>query len=124
MSESSLFGDFSNNLSMIKPIFLIFLGIAVGLVGYSSVYAEDLPLSIDAQTNKNFYNYGESVGISGKIKNYDADTHSGNALVYQIFNPVGEMVALCQTDPGQFGAFSFNFIARGDLFLSDGAYSI
>ena len=103
---------------------MVLLGVSLGIAGLSNVYADDLPLSIDAQTNKNFYNYGDSVAVSGKIKNYDKDIHSGNALAYQVFNPLGELVTLGQTDPGQFGAFSFNFIARGDLFLLDGAYSI
>lgn len=108
---------------MIRHIFLIFFGISL-VFGLSYAYAEELPLSIDAQTNKNFYDYGDSVGVSGKIKNYDKEIHLGNPLEYQVFNPGGKMIVLGDTEPGQFGAFSFNFIARGDLFLSGGAYSI
>ena len=34
------------------------------------------------------------------------------------------MATLGQTDPSQHGAFSFNFIARGDMFLPSGTYTI
>ena len=109
---------------VILKALLVFLVITIGIGASNHSHAEDPPLSIDASTSKNFYNYGESVGVNGKIKNYDSDTHEGMALVFQVFSPQGEIVALGQADPGQFGAFSFNFVARGDLFLSSGNYSI
>ena len=58
-------------------VFFAILFTATGLMqAIAQEYAEtQLPLSIDAHTNKNFYEYGESVGVSGKIKNYDADLH-------------------------------------------------
>ncbi len=86
--------------------------------------AQELPLSIDAQTGKNFYEYGDSVGVSGKIKNYDADIHANIAVTYRVLDPNGELATLGQTDPGQLGAFSFNFIARGFQFEPSGDYSI
>jgi len=82
------------------------------------------PVSIDAQTNQNFYEYGDSVSVSGKIKNYDSNAYSDIALTYRVLDPNGEQVALGQTDPGTFGAFNFNFIARGDKFEPGGNYSI
>ena len=86
--------------------------------------AQELPLSIDAQTGKNFYEYGESVGVSGKIKNYDDDIHSGTAVTYRVLDPSGELATMGQTDPGFLGAFNFNFIAKGFQFESSGDYSI
>lgn len=81
-------------------------------------------MAIDASTNKSFHEYGESVGVNGKIKNYDEERHGGTSLVFQVFAPNGDLVKLGETDPGQFGAFSFNFVAAGDLFLQSGSYSI
>jgi len=81
-------------------------------------------VSIDAHTNKSFYDYGDSVGVSGKIKNYDANIHSNLAVTYRVLDPRGELVTLGQTIPGSFGAFSFSFVARGNLFEPSGNYSI
>lgn len=107
-------------------IFFAILLIATSLM--QAMAQEDtkiqLPLSIDAHTNQNFYEYGESVGVSGKIKNYDADLHSGISVEYRVLNPSGDLVKSGQTDPGQFGAFSFNFITKGTSFETSGDYSI
>jgi hypothetical protein len=105
-----------------KTIFSIIIPLLILTVGFAN--AQELPLSIDAHTNQNFYEYGESVGVSGKIKNYDADIHSDIAVTYRVLDPSGELVTVGQTDPGQFGAFSFNFITRGIQFESSGNYSI
>jgi hypothetical protein len=103
---------------MIFPLLVLAIGFTLNANG------QELPLSIDAHTNKNFYEYGESVGVSGKIKNYDADIHSDIAVTYRVLNPAGELVTLGQTDSGSFGAFSFNFITRGTQFEPSGDYSI
>ena len=103
---------------------MIIFPLLVLAVGFTNASAQELPLSIDAQTGKNFYFYGDSVGVSGKIKNYDADTHSDLAVTFRVLDPRGEPVSLGQTDPGQFGAFSFNFIAKGILFGASGDYTI
>ncbi|MGD8299966.1 MAG: HYR domain-containing protein [Nitrosopumilaceae archaeon] len=114
---------------MIRYSLVIFFTILLTSPGLMQVIAQEdlesqLPLSIDAHTNQNFYEYGESVGVSGKIKNYDADLHSGLSVEYRVLNPSGELVKSGQTDPGQFGAFSFNFITKGTSFETSGDYSI
>jgi hypothetical protein len=111
------------------PKFLIFFAILFVITGtIEAMAAEDsepkLPLSIDAHTNQNFYEYGDSVGVSGKIKNYDADLYSGIAVKYSVLNPAGELVTSGQKDSGQFGAFSFNFITKGDAYEQSGNYLI
>lgn len=108
---------------MLRQTILI-LVTCLGVMGSSIAFADDLPLSIDAQTGKKFYEYGDSVGVSGKIKNYDADTYSGTQVTYEVFDPNGKLVVLGNAEPGEFGAFSFNFVARGELFLPEGNYSI
>ena len=105
-------------LFIIFPFLILAIGFTINANG------QELPLSIDAHTNKNFYEYGESVGVSGKIKNYDADIHSDIAVTYSVLDPQGELVTLGQTDPGLFGAFNFNFVARGIQFEPSGNYSI
>jgi len=82
------------------------------------------PPSIDAQTSQNFYEYGDSVSVSGKIKNYDSNAYSGFALTYRVLDPNGEQVKSGLTNLGTFGAFNFNFIARGELFEPSGNYTI
>jgi plastocyanin len=82
------------------------------------------PVSIDAHTSQSFYDYGESVGVSGKIKNYDEKIHSNLAVTYRVLDPQGAQVTLGQTDPSSFGAFSFSFVARGNLFEQNGNYLI
>ncbi|MFB5646693.1 MAG: HYR domain-containing protein [Candidatus Nitrosomaritimum yanchengensis] len=114
---------------MIQYSLAIFFAILLTATSLMQVMAQEdtkiqLPLSIDAHTNQNFYEYGESVGVSGKIKNYDADLHSGISVEYRVLNPSGDLVKSGQTDPGQFGAFSFNFITKGTSFETSGNYSI
>jgi len=97
--------------------------VLVGFTGYA--IAQDAPpLSIDAKTNQNFYEYGDSVSVSGKIKNYDADVHSGVAVTYRVLDPNGEQVKSGLTNLSYFGAFNFNFIARGEPFEPSGNYTI
>jgi len=100
---------------------LLFL---VGFTGHANGSYGLPPPSIDAQTNQNFYDYGDSVSVSGKIKNYDSNAYSDIALTYRILDPNGELTTAGQTNPGSFGAFNFNFIARGELFEPSGNYTI
>jgi len=98
--------------------------ILIGFTGYAYAQYGIPPPSIDAQTSQNFYEYGDSVSVSGKIKNYDSNAYSDIALTYRVLDPNGELATLGQTNPGQFGAFNFNFIARGEVFEPSGNYSI
>jgi len=108
----------------ISKLFVIFpLLVLVGFTGYANGQAAP-PLSIDAQTNQNFYEYGDSVSVSGKIKNYDADVHSGFPVTYRVLDPNGELVKSGLTNIVYLGAFNFNFVARGELFEPSGNYTI
>jgi hypothetical protein len=78
----------------------------------------------DASTNKSFYDYGDMVLVSGKIKNYDANVHSNVAVSYSVTDPKGESVTIGQTKPNSYGSFSFNFLAGGNLFELSGNYPI
>ena len=107
----------------------IFFAVLFAISTTIEVLAEEnsefqLPLSIDAHTNQNFYEYGDSVGVSGKIKNYDSDLHSDLLVEYTVLNPAGQFVTSGQKEPGQFGAFSFNFITKGVSYEQSGNYLI
>ena len=108
-----------------KTRFFIIFPLLILVFGFTfNANGQELPLSIDAHTNKNFYDYGDSVSVSGKIKNYDADIYSDIAVKYHVLDPSGELVTKGETDPGLFGAFNFNFVARGIQFEPSGNYSI
>lgn len=82
------------------------------------------PLSIDASTSKNFYDYGESIGVNGKIKNYDQKIHSDLKVTYLVLDPSGEMLSTGETIPSEFGSFSFSFVARGYGYEQGGDFTI
>ncbi len=111
------------SLSNTKFFIILSLLVLVGFTGYA-IAQEAPPLSIDAQTNQNFYEYGNSVSVSGKIKNYDADLHAGVALTFRVLDPNGEQVKTGLTNLAFSGAFNFNFIARGEPFEPSGNYTI
>jgi len=85
---------------------------------------DEPPTSIDASTNKSFYDYGEMVIINGKIKNYDTNVHSNFTVAYNVTNPNGDLVTTGQTTPNPYGSFSFNFLAKGNFFEQSGSYPI
>ena len=106
---------------------ILFQPIPLEKVTFDVIVGDKVPqtlVSIDAHTSKNFYDYGESVGVNGKIKNYDKTVHSNLVLAYLVLDPSGELITLGQTDPSSFGSFSFSFVARGNQFESSGDYSI
>jgi len=80
--------------------------------------------SIDALTSKSFYKQGESVGVSGKIKNYDIKLHSDYAVEYSVLDPNGSVSKTGQTTPSESGAFNFNFVAKDTGFEQIGDYII
>jgi len=92
--------------------------------GTVTVQGSQPQVNIDAHTSKSFYDYGESVGVSGKIKNYDENAHSSLYVTYRVLDPTGGLATSGQTSPSEFGAFSFSFVARGNLFEPSGDYSI
>lgn len=112
--------------SVIRKLLILFAIIFTisGTIGTVLAQEPELPLSIDAHTNQNFYEYGDSVGVSGKIKNYDSDLHSGIFVEYRVFSPSGDLITSGQKEPGQLGAFNFNFITKGAAYDKSGDYSI
>jgi len=97
-------------------------------VGYKAVEfglpRENPLLSIDAHTSKSFYDYGESVGVSGKIRNYDHNVYSDIPLEFRVLDPTGKLAKMGQANPNEHGAFGFDFAARDMQFESSGGYTI
>jgi len=81
-------------------------------------------VSIDAHTNKSFYDYGDMVLVNGKIKNYDANVHSNLELTYQVSDPMGNNVTMGQVTPRAYGSFSFNFLTEGSQYTESGNFPI
>ena len=106
------------------PLFVIFPFLILIGVSINANAQYDIPPTIDAYTNQSFYDYGQSVGVSGKIKNFDSSSHSNLILTYNVLDPNGVLVKSGQAKPGEFGAFNFNFIAKGDSFEPSGNYLI
>jgi hypothetical protein len=97
-------------------------------VGYRAIEfnlpRENPLLSIDAQTSKSFYDYGESVSVTGKIRNYDHNVYSDIPLEFLVLDPTGNLTKMGQVNPSEHGTFSFNFAAKGMDFESSGAYTV
>ncbi|MDH3611017.1 MAG: HYR domain-containing protein [Nitrosopumilus sp.] len=109
-----------------KTKLFIFFPLLILVSGFTLIVnaQDEPPASIDANTNKSFYDYGEMIIVNGKIKNYDTNVHSNFTLAYNVTNPKGDMVTSGQTAPNPYGSFSFNFLAGGDLFELSGSYPI
>ena len=80
--------------------------------------------TIDAYTSKKLYQHGESIGVRGKIQNYDPKIHGDFVVEYVVLDPSGLPSALGQTNPSDSGAFNFNFVAKGEEFVPSGDYTI
>ena len=80
--------------------------------------------TIDAYTSKKLYAHGESIGVTGKIQNYDTKIHGDFVVEYVVLDPDGLPSALGQTHPSESGAFNFNFVAKGEEFAPSGDYII
>ena len=106
-------------LYIIFPLLLFVFGFTSNINGQ-----DDPQASIDADTNKSFYDYGDMVIVNGKIKNYDANVHSNLSLTYLVSDPMGDNVTMGQVIPNSYGSFRFNFLAGGNLFEQSGNYPI
>jgi len=100
---------------------LAFLCISIASYGLSgSVYATNhniLPFMVD--TNSESYSAGDTILISGFIRNYDGKVPN---ITIQIFDPKGSFVDLCQITAKSDGTFSCT--ARASDKWSAGEYSV
>jgi len=84
--------------------------------------AESLPPTISISTNRASYGNGDTVVISGNIKNYDPS--SGQGLTFLITSPDNNIVTLGKLTPNSDGSFEKTFVAGGPLWKSSGDYIV
>src|SRR3970040_1871388 len=102
--------------------FTLFAIIIVGIGGgYAFAQTDDLDLSgIVITTDKESYNDGDTVVVSGQVR----DLLSGTPVSLQVFAANGNLVTIEQIDISPDKTFSTEIFAGGGLWKSKGTYTI
>jgi len=101
------------------PIFALSL-LSYGISG--AAYAAVEPLSVT--TNKEFYGEGNTITISGFVKNFDAsDPQKSMDVTIVITAPNGNLVTVLQISPSSDGNYSDSFTAGG-MINAEGDYTV
>jgi len=103
--------------------FLVVLTLSLLSYGISgAAYAAVEPLSVT--TNKEFYGEGNTVTISGFVKNFDAsDPQKSMDVSIQIFAPNGNLATIAQVTPSSDGNYSTTVKAAGMISV-EGDYTV
>jgi len=105
-----------------KFFFVVF---TLSLLSYGisgAAYAAVEPLSIT--TNKEFYGEGNTITISGFVKNFDAsDPQKSMDVTIVIIAPNGNLVTVLQISPSSDGNYSDSFTAGG-MISAEGNYTV
>jgi len=103
--------------------FLAVLTLSLLSYGISgAAYAAVEPLSVT--TNKEFYGEGNTITISGFVKNFDAsDPQKSMDVSIQIFAPNGNLATIAQVTPSSDGNYSTTFKAGG-MINAEGDYTV
>ena len=103
--------------------FLIVLSLSLLSYGISgAAYAAVEPLSVT--TNKEFYGEGNTVTISGFVKNFDvSDPQKSMDVSIQIFAPNGNLATIAQISPSSDGNYSTTVKAAG-MISDEGDYIV
>ncbi len=109
--------------------FLAILTISLLSYGISgAAYAAVEPLSV--HTNKEFYGEGNTITISGFVKNFDAsDPQKSMDVTIMIISPSGNIVTIAQISPSSDGNYSTTslslpIVAGGPLINAEGDYTV
>jgi len=98
---------------------------ALSLLSYGisgAAYAAVEPLSVE--TNKEFYGEGNTITISGLVKNFDAsDPQKRMDVTIVITAPNGNLVTVLQISPSSDGNYSDSFTAGG-MINAEGDYTV
>ena len=98
---------------------------ALSLLSYGisgAAYAAVEPLSVT--TNKEFYGEGNTITISGFVKNFDtSDPQKSMDVSIQIFAPNGNLATIAQITPSSDGNYSTTFKAGG-MINAEGDYTV
>jgi len=99
---------------------LAFSLLSYGISG--AAYAAVEPLSV--ATNKEFYGEGNTITISGLVKNFDtSDPQKSMDVSIQIFAPNGNLATIAQVTPSSDGNYSTTFKAGG-MINAEGDYTV
>jgi len=103
--------------------FLAVLSLSLLSYGISgAAYAAVEPLSVT--TNKEFYGEGNTITISGFVKNFDAsDPQKRMDVTIVITAPNGNLVTVLQISPSPDGNYSDSFTAGG-MINAEGDYTV
>jgi len=81
--------------------------------------------TISIWSGKSSYTNGDSVTISGNIKNYDPSLVPTPAVSYVVITPDGkDRIGIGQLVPNSDGSFQFSFVAGGPLWKLNGNYIV
>jgi hypothetical protein len=108
--------------------FLAFALLSISILSYGvngSVFADSHNIPpISASTELPTYGNGDTVVVSGDIRDYDSALHAGQDITFVIKSPTNNLVTIGQITPSSNGSFQVDFIAGGNLWKSDGDYVI
>jgi len=103
--------------------FLVVLSLSLLSYGISgAAYAAVEPLSV--ATNKEFYGEGNTITISGFVKNFDAsDPQKSMDVSITIWAPNGNLATIAQVSPSSDGNYSTTMVAGGMINV-EGDYTV
>jgi len=101
--------------------FLVFAltALLVLSIGVSPTFAQ-IEEAIVVTTERDSYQEGDKIVVFGEVR----DIFSGTPVALRVIAPNGNLVTLAQLDVGTDGTFSTTLTAGGDLWKSQGTYTI
>ncbi len=101
--------------------FLVFAltALLVLSIGVSPTFAQ-IEEAIVVTTEQSSYQEGDKIVVFGEVR----DIFSGTPVALRVIAPNGNLVTLAQLDVGTDGTFSTTLTAGGDLWKSQGTYTI
>ena len=81
-------------------------------------------LPVDAMTDKEKYSFGETVTVTGSLKNYTTNDPFAGDVTYTVVSPINNILDVGQVSPDSRGEFTFSFLIGGPNFEDAGDYTI
>ncbi len=101
--------------------------LAVSILSYGmsgAIFAQEVPASsippLSVETDQELYTQGNTVTISGHVKDYDAS----NVVTLRVLDANGNIIAIAQLTPDGNGDYSTEVIASGPLWKPAGDYQV
>jgi len=97
--------------------------LSYGVSGAAFADSHNLP-PISVSSELEIYSNGNSVVVSGDIRNYDSVLHAGQDITVIVKSPDNNLVTINQISPNSDGSYQFDFKAGGALWKINGDYVI